>query len=30
LVFVGIQKHEFYCEDCHFTWVPNRIAKRNL
>jgi len=24
LVIVGIQKHEFYCEDCHFTWVRSQ------
>jgi transposase-like protein len=20
LVMLGVQEHEFYCEDCHFTW----------
>jgi formate-dependent nitrite reductase cytochrome c552 subunit len=28
LVLVGVMKHECYCEDCHYTWVPDKPANQ--
>ncbi len=27
LVLLGVMKHSYYCEDCHFTWTKNRAPR---
>lgn len=30
LVLLGIMKHSYYCEDCHYTWTKNRAYRRQV